>query len=223
VRKLDWHDEDADHWRNVATRIDVYLLDGNWMRFGTGLKVLLLAAVTGGVVAVVGFFLIERLLPGEVTVGPGSPGQIVVEVEGAVATPGLISLPAGSRLNDAIEAAGGLLENADTTSLNLAARVGDGEQITIPSAAGPGNVDPVDPGSSPVGSLPMDAAGLININTAGISELDQLPGIGPTIAQRIIDFRTFYGPFDSVDQLIEVEGISQTMVERFRHMVTTGG
>ncbi len=187
------------------------------------IKVALLAAVTGGVVAVLAFFLIERLLPGEVTIGPGAGGQIVVEIDGAVATPGVVTLPAGSRLIDAIDGAGGLLDDADTTSLNLAGRIGDGERITIPSVAPPGESQDLSPGATPAASSPLDTAGLININTAGVSELDQLPGIGPVIAQRIVDFREFYGPFESVDQLVQVEGVSQNMVEQFRHLVTTGG
>jgi competence protein ComEA len=187
------------------------------------IKVVLLAAVTGGVVAVVAFFLMERLLPGEVTIGPGSAGEIVVTIDGAVATPGVITLPAGSRLIDAVEGAGGLLDTADTTTLNLAGRIGDGEQITIPSTSEPGEDQEPEPGATPDNGSSIDSAGLIDINTAGVSELDQLPGVGPTIAQRIIDFREFYGPFESVDQLVEVEGISQTMVDEFRHLVTTGG
>ncbi len=186
------------------------------------IKVALLAAVTGGVVAVLAFFLIERLLPGEITIGPGTGGQIVVEIDGAVAAPGVVTLPAGSRLIDAIDGAGGLLESADTTTLNLAGRIGDGEQITIPSARVQEPFLDPDPESTPSTSA-LDTAGLIDINTAGLSELDQLPGIGPIIAQRIIDYREIHGPFETVDQLVEVEGVSQNMVERFRHLVTTGG
>jgi competence protein ComEA len=187
------------------------------------IKVVLLAAVTGGVVAVLAFFLFERLLPGQVTIGPGSAGQIVVEIDGAVATPGVVSLPAGSRLIDAIEGAGGLLDDADTTSLNLAGRIGDGERIIVPSTVRTNESREPAPGATPAIGSPLDTAGLIDINTAGVSELDQLPGIGPIIAQRIVDFREFYGPFESVDQLVEVEGISQNMVDQFRHLVTTGG
>lgn len=192
------------------------------MRPGMAIKVALLAAVTGGVVAVLAFFLIERLLPGEITIGPGTGGQIVVEIDGAVAAPGVVTLPAGSRLIDAIDGAGGLLESADTTTLNLAGRIGDGEQITIPSARVQEPFLDPDPESTPSTSA-LDTAGLIDINTAGLSELDQLPGIGPIIAQRIIDYREIHGPFETVDQLVEVEGVSQNMVERFRHLVTTGG
>lgn len=193
------------------------------MRLGTGLRVFLLAALTGGVVAVVAFFLIEQMLPGQVTVGPGSAGVIVVAIDGAVATPGVVSLKSGARLIDVVDAAGGLLDTADTTSLNLAGRVGDVERITIPTVPVSSAATTSSNGATPSSPSPIQTAGLVNINTAGVPELDQLPGVGSVIAQRIIDFREFYGPFESVDQLAEVEGISQAMVDRFRHMVTVGG
>ena len=230
VRRLpppgDWLETglgDAATTLPFATWLDEKEPGGDRMRFGTGFKVVLLAALTGGVVAVGAFFLIELMMPGEVSVGPGSAGVIVVAIDGAVATPGVVSLTSGARLVDAIDAAGGLLDTADTTGLNLAGRVGDGERITIPTASVSSGAATPTNGSTPPSTSAIDTAGMVNINTAGVPELDQLPGIGSVIAQRIIDFRDIHGPFESVDQLVEVEGISQAMVDRFRHMVTVGG
>lgn len=189
------------------------------MRLIAGLRTFLLAALVGGVVALSAFVLMERWLPGEVTIAPGVEGTITVVIEGAVNQPGLHDLPSGARLNDAIAAAGGLQDHADTTSLNLAGRVGDGERITIPSRTASPTAAP---GATPGDPSAMPDAGLININTAGVAELDQLPGVGPVIAQRIIDFREFYGPFTSIEQLAEVEGISDSMLERLRPLVTLG-
>lgn len=189
------------------------------MRLIAGLRTFLVAALVGGVVALSAFVLMERWLPGSVSIVPEVVGTITVVIEGAVDDPGLYTLPTGARLNDAIVAAGGLRDDADTNALNLAGRIGDGERITIPTRA----VAPTTaPGATPDETSVMPTAGLININTAGVAELDQLPGIGPVIAQRIVDFREFFGPFTSTDQLAEVEGISVAMLDRLRPLVTLG-
>ncbi|MDQ3442595.1 MAG: ComEA family DNA-binding protein [Chloroflexota bacterium] len=187
------------------------------MNVRTTIRVVLWSGLTGGLVAISTILLMDWMMPGAVSIAPASPGQIVVVVDGAVATPGVVHLAAGSRLNAAIDSAGGLAANADTTGLNLAARIGDGEQITIPS-----RVERATPEDGTVGSR-FDPAGiLIDINTAAISELDQLPGVGPAIAQRIVDYRTSNGPFDSIEELDEIEGISLEMVEELRPLVTLG-
>lgn len=180
----------------------------------TWIVTIALAAVAA--IAVV--LVYDRLFPTAITISPAPESTIVVSIEGAVATPGTVELPAGARLSDAVKAAGGLLETADLTNLNKAGRVNDGETITIPSRAL--EVSPV-PGASPVSQA--DTSGLLNINTATVAQLDTLPGVGPVIAQRIVDFREFYGPFTSVDQLAQVTGISPNMVERLRPLVTIGG
>lgn len=177
------------------------------------------SGLTGCLVAVSTLLLVDRMIPGAVSIAPALPGEILVVIDGAVATPGVVQLAAGARLDAAIDAAGGLTANADTSSLNLAARIGDGERITIPSRVD--RATPADAG--PVGS-PLDPTDtLIDINSAGLSELDQLPGVGPAIAQRIVDYREGGGGFDSVDELVEIEGISLEMVEELRPLVTIGG
>lgn len=100
----------------------------------------------------------------------------------------------------------------------MAGRLADGDLVTIPVRSQPST-----DGSSQASPDPASQDGLININTASLGELDQLPGIGPTIAQRIIDFREFNGPYTSIDQLAEVTGISETMVDELRDLVTIGG
>ncbi len=174
----------------------------------------------------------DRYAPTSITIEPGPYPTIVVEIEGAVATPGVVYLPGGARLADAVSAAGGLLANADLPRLNLAGRVTDGESITIPTQPGSSITMNATPGATPANEA--GATGLLNINTATVTELDQLPGIGPAIARRIIDFREFYGPFTSIDQLAEVNGISSAdqlaevngissaMVDNLRHLVTIG-
>jgi competence protein ComEA len=147
----------------------------------------------------------------DITVSRIPEGPIAVSVDGSVATPGVFALPANARLNDAIVAAGGLTSDADLAGLNLAARVGDGEQIVVPSTSRAGLT------ASPASS------GLIDINVASAAELDQLPGIGEVLANRIVAYRQLHGRFTSVDQLIEVDGISRNTVEELRDLVTVGG
>ena len=140
-------------------------------------------------------------------------GSVVVSVVGEVAAPGLVTLPAGSRVADALAAAGGLLPEADPAAVNAAAVLTDGQQIAVGA-----------PGASPAGgTAPAGAAGtggLLDLNSATAADLDALPGIGPVLAQRIVDHRTEHGPFTSVDQLDDVSGIGPAifadLVDRVR-------
>jgi len=138
---------------------------------------------------------------------PGTPsaatGTVVVSVVGLVVSPGLVTLPAGARVADALAAAGGLLPEADPASVNAAAVLSDGQQIAI---GVPGAVAP--PASSTGGAGGAAPAGSpLDLNAATVADLDALPGIGPVLAQRIVDHRTAHGPFTSVDQLDDVSGI----------------
>jgi competence protein ComEA len=140
---------------------------------------------------------------------------VVVSVVGQVASPGLVTLPTGSRVADAIAAAGGLLAEADPASVNLAAVVADGEQLavglagTVPSGVAP-----------PDGSGASGAGGLVDLNTAGVAELDALPGIGPVLAQRIVEHRRREGPFRSVEELDDVPGIGPAIAAELAELVT---
>ena len=163
---------------------------------------------------------------------PGGPsagaGSVVVHVTGAVIRPGVVTLGEGSRVNDAISAAGGVSPDADTQQLNLARVLTDGEQIRVPrigevlpdpapqsgAAATPGaGTDPGKPGAG-------SASGTVNINTASASELEKLPGIGPALAQRIVEYRDSHGPFASVDALTDVPGIGKAKLEALREQAT---
>jgi competence protein ComEA len=139
---------------------------------------------------------------------------VVVSVVGSVVRPGLVTLPTGSRVAAAIEAAGGLVPEADPASVNLAAVVTDGEQVVVgaPGAAAAGGADP-DPAASSAAP-----AGRLNLNTASASELDALPGVGPVLAQRIVDHRK-QGPFTSVDQLDDVPGIGPARAAELAELV----
>lgn len=136
---------------------------------------------------------------------------VLVHVDGAVASPGVYELSlALPRVNDAVQAAGGLTEEADTSGVNLAAAVTDGSKVHIP-AQGEGQQlsDAMASGQVASGSSGSGSTGLININTASAEELDALPGVGPSTAATIVDDRERNGPFSSVEDLMRVSGIGE--------------
>ena len=126
---------------------------------------------------------------------------VMVHVAGAVKEPGLYELPAGSRVADAVEAAGGVTKKSAADTVNLARELVDGEQITV-------------------GTTEQSSAGGISINNATAAELDALPGIGPVLAERIVTYRATNGPFRSIDQLSDVSGIGDSVMEQIRSQVT---
>lgn len=143
---------------------------------------------------------------------PTSAATLVVAVAGKVRRPGLVELPAGSRVADAIKAAGGTVEDTDVGYLNLARKVTDGELIVVGATPPPG----VPPGSG-------DAAagnGKINLNTATAQQLDGLPGVGPVLAEHILRFRDAHGGFRSVADLRQVDGIGPARYEQLKDLVT---
>jgi len=144
---------------------------------------------------------------------------IVVQVSGAVPRPGVYALAQGSRVQDAISAAGGFLAEANKTGINLARALEDGEQLDIPYADGSSPV--ILDAPTAVATSPSSAE-LININTASSAELDSLPGIGPTTAQKIIDYRQQNGPFVSKEDIINVSGIGPGTYERIKDLITVG-
>lgn len=170
--------------------------------------------------------------------GPGpassAPTEITVHVVGAVVRPAVVQLPHASRVADALTAAGGPTGDADTSAINLARVLTDGEQIVVPvhgeDAPAPGAAPaapaappaaPPAPGAPPAGPGP-DPPGqaLVNINTADAAGLDTLPGVGPATAEAIITHRTEHGPFATVDELIDVPGIGEATLARLRDLVT---
>ncbi|RFS85614.1 ComEA family DNA-binding protein [Actinomadura spongiicola] len=195
----------------------------------SNIRVLVVIGVIAAAVAA-GYLWLARPRPGPVaplpsaTVAPASPtaslspaaaSSVVVHVLGKVKRPGVVTLPSGSRVAEAIKAAGGVRPGAQTGPLNLARKLVDGEQIPVgvarPSPA-PGPV-PSPPGGPGAPGAPLD------LNTATVDQLDDLPGVGPVLAQRIVDFRTQHGGFRSVEQLQDVSGIGARRFADLKPMV----
>ena len=168
------------------------------------------------------------------TAEPGKPAgadpivaaRLFVHVVGAVRHPGVVELPPGSRVTDAVAAAGGVTRTAAPASVNLARPVLDGEQVVVlrrgdprlrPTVPGVGGAETGASGGS--SGAPLDPTGPVNLNTASLDQLDGLPGIGPVLAQRILDWRTAHGRFSSVDELSEVSGIGEATLADLRPVV----
>ena len=137
--------------------------------------------------------------------------KLVVDVAGAVRRPGLHELAPGTRIADAVAAAGGATAKADLNAVNLAAPIADGEQIVVP-ARGSGAAG-ASSGATPSPTAPLD------LNSASLEQLDALPGIGPTTAQKILDYRQAHGSFHSVAELDAVPGIGQGRIEQLKGLV----
>lgn len=158
---------------------------------------------------------------------------VVVSVVGLVHTPGLVTLAPGARIADALQAAGGAVNGADTIGLNMARQLGDGEQIVVGLAPVPGQPtalgSSVASGSAPTSKAPPPRPGsgsvkpkpgeVVDLNTATVQELDALPGVGPVTAAAIVAWRQANGKFTSVDQLADVEGIGPARLEKLRALV----
>lgn len=165
-------------------------------------------------------------LPPSVGGASTAGAEVVVHVVGQVVRPGLVRLRQGMRVADAIRAAGGTKRGADVSALNLARLVVDGEQVRVPKRGEPpggpgGGADGGSGGSGPtVGGGGSAAGGMVSLNTADAAGLDTLPGVGPVLAQRIIDWRAEHGRFTSVDELGEVSGIGDKLMAQLRPKVT---
>jgi competence protein ComEA len=144
-----------------------------------------------------------------------SGAPLIVDVVGKVRQPGIVTLPKGSRVYEAIQAAGGLEGRVDTTSLNMARELTDGEQVLV-------GLEPADPGAAAPGAAPgasAPAGAKVNLNTATLEQLDTLPGVGPVTAQAILAWRESHGRFGSVDDLLDVKGIGDATLAELRELV----
>jgi len=154
-----------------------------------------------------------------------TPVRVVVYVAGAVRRPGVVALPEGARVADAVAAAGGPADDADQARLNLAAPVTDGSMLWVPAegeeAAGSPPPMPPEPRSIVSADSPEASGALaeVNVNTASAAELEALPGIGPSLAERIVAFRDAQGPFGAAEDLLAVPGIGPRTLARFADMV----
>ncbi len=170
------------------------------------------AALSGAV-----FFLINRPSDSGVTVIAPSPtqaGPVQAYITGAVVSPGVYALQPGSRVNDLVQAAGGALPDADMTSVNLAKRVSDEDQVYVRS------VDEAPPTTVAQAPTTASGSGLIDINQASAEQLMALPGIGEVRSKAIVDYRTEIGRFQRIDQLLDVPGIGSGTFNGVRELVT---
>ncbi len=184
----------------------LYALVGVMSGFAlAGLLVLILRLPSGKAIA---------LLPAP------TKAPLAVHVIGAVARPGLYYFAEDARAQDAVNAAGGLLIDADENAVNLAALLEDGQQLNIPyrTSAEAANVSEDDALELPGADKTSDSA-LIDINSASSEELQKLPGIGPTIAQRIVDYRAENGPFDTIEEIMNVSGIGPATFENIKDLI----
>lgn len=230
----------AQRW--VARWLPASWAGARWDPGRTGALALAAVAALAAVVAAVGVWA-ERPVPEPVpslplvagappagpvlpVAAPADTGPLVVSVSGRVARPGLVRLAPGSRVGDAVDAAGGATPDADLTGLNLAARVNDGEQVVVgvpapvtpPAGTGTGGAAPGSSGGS--GGAGGAPGGRVDLNTATLEQLDQLPGVGPVTAQRILEWRTQNGRFAAVEQLQEVSGIGDARFATLRDLVS---
>lgn len=204
-------------------------MDGGFREWFAGLsrrEMVLVGIIALGAVAGAGLWYARSLpQPVQVTAERGAlaaptptPRSVFVHVAGWVREPGVYELQEGARVIDALEQAGGPKRGAELSALNLAAVLTDGQQVIVPRAVEPGAAGsagatvPSAPGVAP--------GGLINVNTATAAELEELPGIGPVLAEAIVAFREENGPFTSVDQLEDVSGIGPVTLEEIRDLVT---
>ena len=144
---------------------------------------------------------VETLNSNSVGTQSNQIGQIVVHVTGEVRNPGIVTLPAGSRVMDAITAAGGFISDVSAVNLNLAAHIEDGQLIYVGQDTG------------------LSADTRVNLNTATLTDLEALPGVGPVMAQRILQWRTTNNRFSSVEELQEIDGIGPKLFSRLRELV----
>lgn len=158
----------------------------------------------------------DRPAPVTAAASKAAESSLVVSVVGKVGSPGLVTLPSGARVADALRAAGDVLDGADITALNLARKLSDGEQIYVGVAVPPQAL----PEPEPEPAIGAASPGKVNLNSATLERLHTLPGVGEVTAKRIIEWRTQHGRFTNVEQLRDVPGIGPAKLSRLRGEVT---
>lgn len=150
-----------------------------------------------------------------------APAEVVVHIAGAVTHPGLYRLPPTARVGDLVAAAGGTAPDADPDRVNLASPVADGTRVFVPRRGEPAPGIVADPGAGPLppGGGPSAPAVVVDLNAAGATQLDELPGVGPATAQAIVEHRDRHGPFRTVDGLLDVAGIGPARLDKLRARV----
>jgi competence protein ComEA len=204
---------------------------GDWLTKNRGyifvfaLNFLCNLIVMGGLVLVVRWprpSAIE-IVPPSTSTPTATPSPLMVYVSGAVARPDVYALAPHSVVKNAIEAAGGATAEADLTRLNLARPLQNGEQVHVPQK-GEENPPPSsasgEAAATPLPSQPPRPGSKINVNTATAAELEQLPGIGPVLAQRIVEYREANGPFQSIEDIKKVSGIGEAKFEQIKDLIT---
>ena len=196
-----------------------------WLGGLTGRELVVVTILGIGVLGGAGLWYVRSLpQPVAITAAPRaapaatpSPVILIVDVAGWVEHPGVYELPDGSRVIDAIEAAGGAKKGAELTVLNLAAPLTDGQQVLVARAAEQAAAAPAT--GEGTAAVP-GATTLVNVNTATAEQLETLPGIGEVLAATILQYREEHGPFTSIDQLLDVSGIGEVTLEELRDLVT---
>lgn len=185
-------------------------------------RALLAAGILGAVMVSVAVVFLRQPDPPRVVVqqpivkpaaavSPQVPAVLTVHLSGEVIAPGVYRLPVGARIDDALKAAGGPTGVGDIHRMNLAARLADGQQIVVPKT-----VNPLQASLSP---LPSPAPLRVNINTASVSELDRLPGVGPVTAQRIVAYREQNGPFITIEHVRAANLVSASTFEKIKDLI----
>lgn len=195
---------------------------------------LISSAIAGAIVAIVGMTLAQQVQPAAIEIVPppptptpapsATPGPLRVYVTGAVNSPAVYEVPAGSIVADVVRAAGDFREDAAREHVNLALPLSDGMHVHVPALLPETDQPLVAPFSLATPSLLTEAVGgqdaLVNINTAGVDELDTLPGVGPATAQNIIDHRQRHGPFTAIEEIMDVSGIGPAKFEQMKALIT---
>ena len=219
----------GQHLAVVALLVATALCVAAWWALSARPQAEAMPAMTTGTPVSAPTSAIERTPPLSSPVTAGSPQSeatagseqvVVVDVTGRIRRPGIVTLPLGSRVADALEAAGGARSDVDLSTLNLARVLVDGEQLLVgvEAAVPPTPVAATPPvTATPTAGVP---GALLDLNTATAEDLDTLPGVGPVTAQAILDWRAEHGGFTSVDELLEVSGIGEVTLEELRPLVT---